>query len=70
MTDYAYITFVSRVFCFVQVTLMYFFKTFSITWQQISCHDLRQNVFPLWLPVYVVNISNERLHKGNLWRYF
>ena len=22
------------------------------------------NVFPIWLPVYVVNISNESVHKG------
>ena len=46
------------------------FKTFSITLQHISCHDLHQNVFPTWLPVYVVNISNESMHKGtsNLWR--
>ena len=43
------------------------FKTFSITWQQISCQDLHQNVFPRWLAVhvvYVVNISNESEHKG------
>ena len=46
------------------------FKTFSITSQQISCHDLHQNVFPTWLPVYVVNISNKSVHKGNLWRCF
>ena len=44
-----------------------FFKTLSVTWQQISCHDLHQNVLPTWLPVYVVNISNESVHKVNLW---
>ena len=46
------------------------FKTFSITWQQISCHDLHQKVFPTWLPLYVVIIRNERVHKGNLLRCF
>ena len=46
-----------------------FFKTFSITWQQISCHYLHPNVFPTWRPVYVVIISNESVHKGNLRSY-
>ena len=70
MTDYAWITLVPRVFCILQVKLTYFFKTFSITWQQISCHDLHPNVLPTWLPVYVVNISNENVHKCNWWRCF
>ena len=25
-------------------------------------HDLHKNVFPSWLSVYVVNISNENMH--------
>ena len=55
---------------FVTCLWHFLFKTFLITWQQICCHDLQQNVFPTWLSVYVVNISNESVHKGNLWRCF
>ena len=63
-TNYACIT--CLLYCASDVNVI--FKTFSITWQQISSHDLHQNVFPTWLPVYVANISNESAHKGNLWR--
>ena len=38
---------------------------------QLGLLDLNQNVFTSWLPVYVVNINNERyVHKGNLWRCY
>ena len=46
------------------------FKTFLITWQQLSCHDLHQSVIPTWMPVYEVNISKESVHKSNLRRCF
>ena len=64
--NYACIT--CLLYCASDVNVI--FKTFSITWQQICCHDLHQNVFPTWLSVYVVNISNESMHKGYLWRCF
>ena len=60
--NYACIT---CLFCAIDINVD--FKTFSITWQHISCHDLHLNVFPtcLCLLVYVVKISNESVHKGN-----
>ena len=64
--NYACIT--CLLYCASDVNVI--FKTFSITWQQICCHDLHQNVFPTRLSVYVVNISNESVHKGNLLRCF